>query len=94
MNTLKPFSRKNNVAICYQISNEYAPYCGVSIASILSHASDDYNYDIIVLCYDLTDKNRRMLYKIVSRSGKGGISLRFLNMSDLLTRWRDKFPVS
>lgn len=55
MNTL-PFSRKNNVAICHQNSNKHAPYCGVRIVSILSHASDDYNYDIVVLRHDLTDK--------------------------------------
>lgn len=75
-----PAFRTNNVAIACSCSNEYSPYLGVYLQSIIEHISPLNNYDIIVFERNITsnckDKLKGMAYP-------KNVSLRFFNPEHL-----------
>ena len=46
---LEPAFDENNIPVIVAASNQYAPYAGVFIQSLINHASREKNYDIIDL---------------------------------------------
>ena len=55
---LKPAAEKNNIAICYATDEKYAGMLGVSLLSLLEHASPGNFYDIVVLYRRLSEKSK------------------------------------
>lgn len=95
--TLEPFSRRNNVAVLYQVSEMYAPYCCVSIASIIQHATPEHYYDIVILCHDMTEVTKNRLLRYVERKKaqvSAHVSLRFYDVNNVVEPWRSKLPNS
>ncbi len=78
-NEVFPAFSKNNVAIMTMSSNEYAPYLGVYLQSILNCASSNNNYDILVFERNITERNKKLLHTICD--GHKNVSLRFINMN-------------
>ena len=80
-------SRGKKVAILFAVNNEYAPYLGVTLASLVEHAGVR-EYELIVLYRDLNERNRELLGHIVDRFGResaGRFRLRFMEMPIKLT---------
>lgn len=78
---LSPAFTQKNVPVVIAANNLYAPYAGVFIQSLLDHAGEDHNYDIIILNRDFSKENKRLLK---------GLAVEYANVS---IRFYDPSPV-
>lgn len=76
-----PAFSENNVAVCLFASNEYAPFCGVLVSSIISNSNTRNNYDIIILERNISDRNKKLIFDLVKADTN--FSVRFVNMMDI-----------
>lgn len=70
--------KDNTVPICFSVNNNFLPFTGVMVQSIIDHANSKYNYDIIILCSDALDKLKRKMISLAK--GKENISIRFYDV--------------
>lgn len=56
------------IPLIFAVDNNYAPYLGVAIKSILANASTKYFYSIYVLNTDLSEENREKISKYESEN--------------------------
>lgn len=80
-NILLPIFSDNYVTISANSSNEYVPYLSVYLESIKSFASNDTNYDVVILEQSITNENKAILKEFFET--KPNLSLRFYNPSQL-----------
>ena len=52
---------KNPIPIFFACNDKYVPYLDVAIISLISHASPDREYRIIVLKTDITAQNQEVI---------------------------------
>lgn len=76
-----PAFERNNVPVVLASSNMYAPYAGVLIQSLIDHASEKNNYDIIIFQRDISKENKRLLKSLAA--GHANVSIRFYDPSSL-----------
>lgn len=80
--TIEPAFDKNNVAVAIVSSNEYAPFAAVVIASIIANASEENNYDIVLLTNDMYWRN---IWRIEKMSENlENVSIRVLDISKMI----------
>ena len=79
--SFSPAFKQNNVPVVVAANNLYAPYTGVFIQSLLDHASEGNNYDIIILNRDISEENKRLLESIGAEHAN--ISVRFYDPNPL-----------
>ena len=77
--TLAPAFGQNNVPVVVAANNFYAPYAGVFIRSLLDHAGEGNNYDVIILNRDISEENKRLLKSLAA--GLTNVSIRFYDPS-------------
>ena len=77
--------RNNCIPIVLACSDSYAPFCGIALKSILGNCSDKFNYDILILCTD--DLSKRNKARISAMQTAPNISIRFLNVKEILSDW-------
>lgn len=75
---LIPAFNKNNHLIVLAADNNYAPYLGVCLESIIENSKPQYNYDIVVLENNITTLNKQKIYKLFKN--RHNMSLRFYNL--------------
>lgn len=85
---LRPFSLKNNVPIVLSSDDNYAPYCAVTIRSIIHQATPANNYDINILDDGISDTNRRNLKHCAQ--GHSNVSIRFIKISPYVTAYKEE----
>lgn len=73
----KPAFSENNVAVCLATDDNYVPYAAVVVESIIANSSKNNNYDLIVMCNNVDDRNKAKLQSVVR--GIDNFSLRFIN---------------
>ena len=71
---------KNAVPICFAANNNFLPFTGVMIQSIIDHANQKDNYDIVVLCSDAEEKLKRKMTSLAR--DKKNISIRLFDVND------------
>lgn len=76
---VSPAFEKNNLAITLQTSDYFAPYASVTILSIIENASSEYNYDFLVMTWDMQEKTEEKLISMAD--GKNNISIRVVDVS-------------
>lgn len=76
---LRPAFERNNVPVVLSANNLYAPYAGVFIQSLLDHAGEANNYDVIILNRDISGENQRLIKGLAA--GHGNVSIRFYDFS-------------
>lgn len=77
------------VPICFAANNAFLPFTGVMIQSIIDHANEHDNYDIVVLC---SDADETLAKKMVSLAdGKDKISIRVYDVNDFLNMPKNLF---
>ena len=81
---IEPAFNENNIPIIFASDNNYVPYLGVTIKSIIENASDVNNYDIIVLESSISQYSKQVLQLL--KENKKNISIRFFNVSDFLNK--------
>ncbi|MDO5386755.1 MAG: DUF4422 domain-containing protein [Pseudomonadota bacterium] len=79
---LFPAFKQNNIAVFCSTDNNYAPYCGVLIQSIITNGSPENNYDIIILEEKLSDDKKERIKKL--QQNHPNVSIRFYNVSHLM----------
>ncbi len=77
LHNIEPAYLENNVTIVCSSDNRYAPFLAVMLASVICHASQKNNYDILVLADDISESNQDIIEKM---NKKENISIRFLDM--------------
>jgi lipopolysaccharide biosynthesis glycosyltransferase len=70
----------NNVPVIFASDDNYAPYLGVALQSLLEHSSKDYNYDIIIFDDSIREDYKYLLLKQVSYNNN--VSIRFYDVSN------------
>lgn len=78
---IDPAFEQNNIAIGLFSSDAYAPYCGVLVQSIISNASPEKNYDILIMERAISLYNKQLMMRLLE--GHSNISIRFINVSAL-----------
>lgn len=78
---IKPAFKENNVAITLQSSDYFTPYTAVTIKSIIDHASDNYNYDIIVTSKDMSEENADKICGMANK--EKNVSIRVINVREI-----------
>lgn len=78
---VEPAFKNNNVPICLFSSNEYVPYCGVLIYSLIENSSPENNYDIIILNRDISESNKALMGQLIEN--RKNISIRFIDTSSI-----------
>ena len=71
--------KENSVPICFSANNNFLPFTGVMIQSIIDHANFKDNYDIIVLCSDAESKQKEKLISLADK--KENISIRIFDIT-------------
>lgn len=78
---LKPAFSKNNIAVALAADNNYAPYLGVTISSIIKHSSPENNYDLIILESRISEYYKTLLKSLAD--GHANVSIRFADIANL-----------
>ena len=77
--SLKPAFKENNIPVVFAADNNYVPIISTALRSILENASQDKNYDFIVLQQNITESNQQ---KLINEFCAGNSSVRFLNVKE------------
>lgn len=80
--TLYPAFEKNNIAIACSSDEKYLPYTMVMINSLLSHASHNYNYDIVIIEDAIKENSKDIIKKYFQKYSN--FSVRFFNMTQYI----------
>lgn len=96
MDLVKPKFEKNNIPIVLASDENFVPYLGVTIKSIIENSSVDNNYDIVILNTNIDQYSQKRM-KLMENAN---ISIRFYDMNTLMANyaeiWRfsDSYPTS
>lgn len=75
---LYPAFKENNFTVAFASDNNFVKYLSVAILSLIENCSNKYNYDIVILDSNISNKNKRLLHKEVS--DYKNVSLRFVDV--------------
>lgn len=84
-------------AVVFAANDRFCPYLAVMLHSVVEHAADENQYDIIILHRDITPERMEGMKQITA--GKANVSLRFYDVSDqvagldLYTGGKDDFTL-
>lgn len=85
--TIEPaFGNPDDIVVCLASSNEYAPFAGVVIYSILSNANPENNYDIVVLSDDMSAENGCRLRNMAQN--RPNVSIRILDIAPIVAGFK------
>ena len=76
---------ETTIPITFVSSDEYAPFLGVTLCSILENSSADRKYDVVVLVSDLSAGNARRISNMVL--GYPNCKIRFYNIKELVRQY-------
>lgn len=80
---LFPAFKENNIAVCLGADDNYTPFAGLVISSIVQNASPDKNYDIILFSNGICPANRDLLVRTLKK--QPNVSLRFVDSLAFMT---------
>lgn len=81
---IKPAYTQKNIPIVFSSDDNYAPYLGVCIKSLIENASPYYNYDIIILNKSISSKYQFLIQNIATSPN---VKIRFIDV----TYWIEKY---
>lgn len=77
-----PVSKRPVIPVIFSVDDNYAPYLGVCLMSLIHHASPKNYYDIWVLEQGLSPEHKNLLLKLRCSN----VSIRFFSLKDVLTK--------
>ena len=80
---------KEIIPVFFSADDNYAPYLAVAIASLISNASTDYDYRIVVLHDGMSRSNQRKIAALAL----SGFSIEFVVMENRLSCITDRKSV-
>lgn len=81
-----PAFAKNNIPVFFAADDNYAPYLGVAIKSLISVSSQHNNYDICILYEYISNEKQELIRQMQTTN----ISIRFFNITPLLKKEKKK----
>lgn len=90
LSNIQPYRSANNIAIASNFDDNYTKVFSVLLQSIIDHSSVEYNYDIIILSQDISQRNMEMLQSMINK--KPNFSVRSVNVTPYLqgiSKWVD-----
>ncbi|MCH5185707.1 MAG: glycosyltransferase family 8 protein [Oscillospiraceae bacterium] len=72
---------KNIIPVVFAANDNYVPYLGVALTSLIANISDENMYMIYVLTTDISDVHM----KKISAMGKSDVKIEFIDVSDLMS---------
>lgn len=90
-NCIYPSFKKNNIPIVFSSDNNYCPYLGVAIKSIIDNSSIKNNHDVIILNEDISRENKEKIFHLIKNIKN--FSIRFINVKNFIKK-PDIFYVS
>ena len=82
---IEPAFKNKNIPIVFSSDNNYVYYLGVCIKSLICNTSTQYNYDIVILESNISDKNKN---KILELKNKDNVSIRFCNVKSITENYK------
>lgn len=79
MEKIRPIFTQNYVPICFSANDAYVPMLATEIVSIIDHATDKNNYDIVILTTGISDENKVKLYSLIAKHPN--FAIRFVDVS-------------
>lgn len=58
---IEPAFTERNIPVFFSCSDQFIPHAAAAIQSLLAHASDGHNYDIIILHTGVSENNQRLV---------------------------------
>lgn len=77
---IQPYFKTHNIPILLVSSNTYIQFLSTVIISIINSASPYSNYDIIIFEYEITEKNKKKIQKLIKE--KSNFSIRFISCKE------------
>lgn len=77
-----PAFQDNNVAVALASNDYFVPYMSTLLQSIQEHSSKGWNYDILIITQDISEKNRSILKKQLAAADN--FSIRFLDPTEFI----------
>ncbi len=77
---------QKRIPIFFTIDNGYAPYLGVAIHSLITNASEEYKYKIIVIYQDVSEENRECITAMANEN----FEIEFVEMKHSLESITDR----
>lgn len=70
--------KNGSVPICFAANNGFLPFTGVMVQSIIDHANQNDNYDIVVLCSNADPVLKKKMLSMAD--GKDNVSIRLFDL--------------
>lgn len=85
--TLYPAFKENNFAVAFASDNNFVKYLSVAMLSLIKNCPGKYNYDIVILDSNISNKNKKLLHKEIS--DYKNVSLRFVDVQRFYNENKD-----
>lgn len=79
------FLQEDAVVIVLACTDEYIPYCSVTIESLIEHAKPERNYDIVIFSYEITKQHQQAVTKQAEHHSN--ISIRFVDVRAYISKY-------
>lgn len=79
---IRPAFPEGGVPVVLSCNESFVGYLGVVLTSLIENASNNRNYDIIILETDISEKSKEIIKKL----GKHNVAVRFYNMTATLSQ--------
>ncbi|MEW9699980.1 DUF4422 domain-containing protein [Paenibacillus sp. SI8] len=84
-NAITPVFSEKYIPVVFNINNNYAPFCAVTIKSIINCSSKNNNYDLIVLERELSERNKEIISSLIRDFPN--FSIRFINVASKINEY-------
>ncbi len=77
------------IPVVYAVDDNYAPFLGVSLESIIENASGNYNLKVFILNTGISDFNKEKILNLVSKANFD-VCVEFVDVADRMDKIKDK----
>lgn len=77
-----PAFKEKNIPIIFSSDDNYCPYLGVAIKSIINNSSKKNNYDILIFNENISEINKKKL--LTTKNKLNNFSIRFINIKKFI----------
>lgn len=89
---IKPAFNTKNIPIIFSSDNNYCPYLGTAIKSIIDNSSKENNYDVIVLYQDISKENQKKILSLAKEHKN--FSTRFISIKQFIKNKKNLYTNS
>ncbi len=79
---INPAFSKKNIAVVFAADNNYAPYLGITIKSLIENKNSEYNYDLVVFDDGIQNRNKQLILRLAE--GNSNVKIRFFDIHSLI----------